>query len=247
MNIRHFKFLRSKSTFGKILRLPFKLIPHHTVLPILTGTLRGKKFIKGSHNISINLGTYERKQSDLFINFCKNSKVFWDLGAHVGYYTLLYHAVNPEGKTYAFEPSDVNAQLFQRHMKLNNIQHYQLMEAAVSDKEGMLSFKRTRTTVAGKLSDDGDVKVSVVRLSKLVESKSIELPDLVKMDIEGAELQVLRDMQSYFAQHKPTLFVSTHGKDVHTGCVSLLREMGYKLKPIDKKDLDASREILAFT
>ena len=108
MNIRHIKFLRNKSLFGKIIRLPTKLIPASAILPILSGNLRGKKWIKGAHNVSVVLGTYERKQSNEFTTFCKGSKSFWDLGAHVGYYTLLYHFHNSGGKIFAFEPSEMD-------------------------------------------------------------------------------------------------------------------------------------------
>ena len=245
MNIRHIKFLRNKSWFGKLLRLPVRLIPDNTVLKILAGNLKGNKFIKGSHNFSVALGTYERKQSDKFAEYCRNSKSFWDLGAHVGYYSMLYHAKNPTGKIAAFEPSEINVKLFRRHMSLNKITDYKLFDVAVSDKEGMLSFKKTRTTVAGKLDEAGEMKVKAVKLSKMFETNEIPFPDLVKMDIEGAEENVLKDMQTMFAEKKPVLFVSTHGKQVHLNCVALLKEMGYQLTPLDKPDLDASREILA--
>src|SRR4051812_3298830 len=124
MNIRHIKFLRNKSWFGKMIRLPIRLIPDNTVLTILSGSLKRKKFIKGSHNISIALGTYEKKQSIEFTAHTGKSKVFWDLGAHVGYYSLLYHFHNTGGQIFAFEPSDVNAALFHKHMKLNKIENY---------------------------------------------------------------------------------------------------------------------------
>lgn len=247
MNIRHIKFLRNKSLFGKLIRLPIKLIPGKTILSILSGNLKGKKWIKGSHNISVVLGTYERKQSIEFASFCKNSKSFWDLGAHVGYYTLLYHFNSTGGKIAAFEPSERNANLFRKHMDMNKISNYNLFEVAVSDKEGVLSFNKTATSVAGKLDEQGDSKVNVVKLSKMVAEGKIAIPDLVKMDIEGAEVNVLKDMKQIFTEKKPVLFVSTHGKEVHLACVALLKDMGYILKALDRTDMEAAREILAYS
>ena len=246
MNIRHIKSLRNKSRFGKLIRLPIKLIPNNAILPILTGNLRGKKWIKGSHNISVILGTYERKQSLEFISFCKNSHSFLDLGAHVGYYTLLYHFNNRNGNICAFEPSESNAKLFRKHMELNKILDYKLFQMAVSDKEGMLSFKKSRTSVAGKLDEEGETKVSVVKLSTLLANGDIKMPDLIKMDIEGAEGNVLRDLKPLLMVKKPVLFVSTHGKDVHEDCLALLKDIGYRLKPLDRTDLHESRELLAY-
>ena len=246
MNVRHIKFLKNKSLFGKIIRLPIRLIPGKTVLPILSGNLRGKKWIKGAHNISVVLGTYERKQSAEFTSYCKKSKTFWDLGAHVGYYTLLYHFHNAGGNIFAFEPSERNANLFRKHMDLNNIKNYRLFQSAVSDREGMLSFNKSRTTVAGKLDETGETKVNVLKLSKLLAEGSIGFPDLIKMDIEGAEENVLKDLKLMLAERKPVLFVSTHGKQVHLNCLALLEEIGYRLKPLDRPDLQASRELLAY-
>lgn len=246
MNIRHIKFLRNKSVIGKIIRLPLRLIPATKVMTVMSGSLKGKKWIKGSHNISVVLGTYERKQSAEFAQFCKDSKTFLDLGAHVGYYTLLYHFNSSNGKIYAFEPSEVNAKLFRKHMELNGVGEYKLFEAAVSDKEGVLSFKKTSTTVAGKLDEEGESKVNVVKLSKLIADGTIAMPDLIKMDIEGAEINVLRDLKDILTNKKPVMFVSTHGKQVHLGCVDLLKEMGYQLKPLDKPQMEAAREILAY-
>lgn len=245
MNLRHFKFLKNKSAFGKLLRLPVRLIPDNTVLKIFSGLLKGKKFIKGSHNISVALGTYERKQTDKFATYCAGTKCFWDLGAHVGYYTLVYNTKNPSGITLAFEPSEVNAKLYHRHMELNQVKNYQLFQVAVSDKEGILSFNKSRSTVAGKLDDAGETKVKAVRLSNFFETKEYPLPDLIKMDIEGAEESVLRDVKENFMRNKPVLFLSTHGKQVHLNCITLLKEMGYKLEPLDKPNLNDSREILA--
>ncbi|MEO8414734.1 MAG: FkbM family methyltransferase [Ginsengibacter sp.] len=245
MNIRHIKFLRRKSIFGKLLRLPIRLIPDNTVLKIFSGLLKGKKFIKGSHNISIAIGTYERKQSERFASYCAASNCFWDLGAHVGYYTLLYNSQNPEGKTFAFEPSEANAKLYHRHMELNQIKNYQLFQAAVSNKEGILSFNKTRSTVAGKLDETGDTKVKAMQLSKFIEKNEFAVPGLVKMDIEGGEENALLDVKEIFMKTKPVLFLSTHGKQVHLNCIRLLTEMGYNLEPLDKPNLNDCREILA--
>ena len=98
MNTRRIKFLRRKTLIGKLLRLPFKLIPAKAIVPIIRGPLKNKKWIKGSHNISIPLGSYELKQTAAFRKLALNSKAFWDLGSHVGYYSLLYNSVSPSGK-----------------------------------------------------------------------------------------------------------------------------------------------------
>lgn len=245
INIRKKKWLRRKSFFGKILRLPFRLIPAETVLPVLTGPLRGCRWLKGSHNLSILFGRYERRQSQEFIAKAGSPAVFWDIGAHVGYYTLLFKNVNPSGKVYAFEPSPRNTALYNRHMKLNGVNGVRLFQNAVSDCEGTLMFDADRSSVAGRLSSSGQMLVEVVRISKLVSKMEVEIPHLIKMDIEGEEFKVLTDILKLLKEVRPVLFLSTHGAEIHGKCVSLLSDLKYRLSPLDSSSLENCREILA--
>ena len=121
LNLRKHGFLRRSSIIGRILRLPFLLVPDNMVIPILTGPLQGKKWIVGSHNNSAWLGTYESVQTATFVEKSKNRQIFWDLGAHVGYYTLLFKHLNKNSKVYSFEPVEGNYTYFQQHMELNKI------------------------------------------------------------------------------------------------------------------------------
>lgn len=245
MNVRKFRFLRRKSLLGKVLRLPFKIIPNKSVLPILWGPLHGKKWIKGSHNLSILLGTYERNQTRFFQENAVGINVFWDLGAHVGYYSLLFRTSNASGKIVAFEPLPSNGELFNEHMKMNSVSDYNLYQFAVSDKQGGLSFNKGKNSVAGKLSMGGDIKVKVVQLSDWLSRGLIEVPQLIKMDIEGEETKVLRDLKLMLTEFKPKIFLSTHGDEVHRNCVQQLLELGYSLTPLDANDLKKCRELLA--
>ena len=230
---------------GRVLRLPFLFIPNNVVIPILTGPLQGKKWIVGSHNDSAWLGTYERNQSLTFAEKCKGCKVLWDLGAHAGYYTLLFKTINKESKVYSFEPVESNFQFFQKHVSLNNLHGIKLFRKAVSSKEGILKFAKGNS-VGGKLSESGDMEVSVVRLSTLLKKNSIEIPDIIKMDIEGAEFEVLEDIERDLLSinSKPIIFLSTHGEEVRDKCLYLLQSVGYKITPLDDKKMNVAREFL---
>lgn len=245
MNLRRYKWLRNRSLVGKLLRLPFRLIPQNAVVRIIGGPLKGCRWIKGSHNISILLGTYEKRQSHEFAARSLHSNVFWDLGAHVGYYSLLFKKLNFKGKVFAFEPMKFNADLFRRHMSLNHVEHITLFENAVSLQKGILRFNTGATSVAGRLDDAGLLEIVTIKLSEWVKESRIEMPDLIKMDIEGAEFDVLTDLKSILCARKPAIFLSTHGEAIHRECVKLLKSIGYQLTPLDVKDLNDSRELLA--
>jgi len=243
INIRKIKFLRRKSIFGKLIRLPFKLIPAQATLTIFAGPLKGRKWIKGSHNISVWLGRYEIKQTKLFVQESKQKKVLWDLGAHVGYYSLLFKSQNEDSKVYAFEPVLKNVKLLQNHLTMNSIEGVAVFQKAVSNELGTLKFNSSRTSVAGKLHIEGDIEVEVIKLSFFLENETIASPDIIKMDIEGEELKVLKDLQLLLARQKPIIFLSTHGKDVHDQCCVFLKSIGYDLLPLDADNLAQSREI----
>ena len=245
MNLRRIRILRRKSWLGKLIRLPFALIPSQAVLPIVSGPPKKFKWIKGSHNISILLGTYEKKQTGTFLKAASGVSVFWDLGAHAGYYSLLFHKASPKGKIFAFEPLAATVSIFNKHMSINHVVNYTIFTEAVSDKEGILRFNKTSSTVAGKLDDQGETEVKVVKLSGYLSEGILKVPQLIKMDIEGAEFEVLQDLKALLKANKPTLFLSTHGKEVHDKCIAFLKDIGYELTPLDADNLSASREVLA--
>ncbi|MHB9011046.1 MAG: hypothetical protein ACYC49_02335 [Ignavibacteriaceae bacterium] len=86
MNISKISY---KSIIGRLIRLPLKLIPAKTVLPIMQGPLKGKKWIKGSSINGCWLGSYENDKQILFREYIKEGMVVYDIGANAGFYTLL--------------------------------------------------------------------------------------------------------------------------------------------------------------
>lgn len=244
LNLRKHNILRKTSLFGKLIRLPLLIVPKNKAVSVLSGPLKGRKWIVGSHNHSAWLGTYETNQTLIFANKCKGLKVFWDLGAHAGYYSLLFKTVNEDSSVFAFEPIANNVSYFQRHLDLNYINNVVLFEKAVSNEEGVLKFARGNS-VGGKLSDKGDMTVAVVKLSKLLEEQTIEFPDIIKMDIEGAEFKVLQDLKPHLlSKKKPIIFLSTHGKNVQEQCLKLMETLGYKITPLDPKNPRNTKEYL---
>lgn len=246
INFRRVKVLRRKSLLGKLLRIPFDLIPAKSIIPIQRGPLKNKKWIKGSHNVSILLGIYESKQTQVFIKFAQNTNTFWDLGCHAGYYSLLYNSASPTGKIFAFEPLQETVNIYKRHMSLNKINNSIVFPVAVSDNNGFFKFKKTSSSVAGKLDDFGEITVKVIKLSEFVSEQNITDPDIIKMDIEGAEVVVLNDLKLLLKRKMPSLFISTHGAKLHHDSIALLEEIGYHLSPLDSNDIQTCKEFVAY-
>lgn len=221
--------MNSDTVVGRIVRLPLRLLPSEMTLPILRGPLRGKKWIVGSQRHAFWLGTYEPHIQRRIARDLRGGATFYDLGANVGFYSLLASQFVGVGKVFAFEPLPDNVNYLRRHLVLNSVSNVTVLEVAISDQESLASFKTERTGAMGRLDGAGELSVRMTTLDCLLDSKEIEPPDYIKMDIEGAEFKALLGARRCFEKFSPRLFLATHGSDVHANCRDLLRSWNYDL------------------
>ena len=233
-----------RSPIGKLFRLPLKLIPAKTVLPILQGKLKGKKWIKGSSINGCWLGTYEFDKQILFEKYVKPGMVVYDIGANAGFYTLLSAVLTgSNGKVFAFEPVPQNIFYIKKHLGLNKITNTVVVEKAVSDKISKLKFDLSSNPSMGHFSENGKIEVEAISLDEFTKQGN-PLPDLIKMDIEGAEFDALIGAKEILKTKKPVIFIATHGDAVKKNCLELLKEMSYKIEIIGNGTLEKADEFV---
>jgi FkbM family methyltransferase len=231
---------------GKLVRLPLALIPRTATARIVCGPLRGKKWIVGAGNHGYWLGTYEQEKQNWLHDNVRENDVFYDLGAHVGYYTLLASLlVGKKGVVYAFEPNPRNLVFLRRHITLNTVENAIVKESAVADRDGMMTFNFDVSSFMGHIDAKADFKVDVVSLDSCLEKGEIKRPDCMKIDVEGAELSVLKGAGECLSRHHPRIFLSLHSQELLNECAAFLASYGYALTPMDNVPLEQSREILA--
>ena len=217
------------------------------MLPILAGPLSGRWWAPGSGGKPgrFYLGTYESDQTPLFCDHVRPGQTVLDLGANVGYYTLLAaELVGPSGTVVAFEPEPLNAAYLRRHVEVNRLPQVDVLQHAVGRAAGTLRFTRGKGRGRGHLHDEGELEVEVVTLDEVVEARSLT-PNCLKIDVEGAEADVLEGGRGVLEEHRPVLFLATHGRDVHARCISLLSESGYQVECIDDRPMPEARKLLA--
>jgi FkbM family methyltransferase len=242
----NFSGIPRDSAVGKLLRLHLRAIPEGTQVPILQGMLRGKRWIVGSGTHGCWLGSYEFEKRRLFERTVRPGSTVYDVGANVGFYTLLASVlVGTSGRVVAFEPVPRNLTFLREHLRLNRVQNVQVVEAAAAEREKRARFDLGPHSSMGRLSDVGSLEVRTIGLDQLVASGELSPPDVVKIDVEGAEGSVLRGAHAVLADRRPVIFLSTHGPEVHAECTELLRSLGYRLTPIDGDDVNSSTEVLA--
>jgi FkbM family methyltransferase len=216
-------------------RLPLRIIPAGAVLPILSGALRGYKWTAGSGVQSVWLGWYEAAKMRALQSTINEGDIFFDVGAHAGVYSLAAaRRLGVRGFIVAIEPSTENAELFERHMRLNGVSRYRLIRAAASDKAGEARFNRGLSTYEGRLNAAGDVNVPTIRLD------DIDLrPSVIKIDVEGHEAAVLVGATRILEADRPIVFVAVHTSEARNDCVRILDTNGYEIKWLEPDELVA--------
>jgi FkbM family methyltransferase len=233
------------SLLGSVLRYPLRWIPSGLIAPILQGRLRGKKWIVGSSTHGCWLGSYEYEKQQLFAQMLSEGKVVFDIGAHVGFYTLLAATlVGSTGRVIAFEPLPRNVQFLRQHLLLNNIHNTTVIERVVSDHTDIVRFQEGPNSSMGFASSTGDLQIPAIDLDHLYRAQLIPAPDLIKMDIEGGEHLALLGAKELLIATHPTIFLATHGTDVHDNCCRLLQSLGYRLRPLKGLDVAQTDELL---
>lgn len=231
---------------GKLLRFPLRFVPGNLVLPILQGRLRGYKWIAGSATHGCWLGDYEFKKQALVVEKISRGQVVFDIGAHVGFYTLLFSAlVGPSGVVVAFEPLPRNLRYLHEHIRLNQIKNVQVIEAAVTDRSGNTLFQELSSSFTGRVSERGQLLVPQVSTDNLISDGKVPKPDYLKIDIEGGEYAALRGAQVTLGDYHPGIFLATHGQDVHEQCCTLLAKLGYELRSVTGESIPETSELLA--
>jgi FkbM family methyltransferase len=240
----NFSAVRPESVPGRLVRYPFKLIPRNLALPVLQGPLRGQKWIVGSHLHGCWLGSYEWETQKRIAQEVRPGSVFFDVGANVGFYSLLAAMRVDTGRVYAFEPLPENIAFLRQHLKMNRIRNVEVLQVAISNRPGTASFVSESTRAMGKLEAGGSLAVETATLDCLIAEDRVASPDFIKMDIEGGEFGALLGATQCFRKGRPQLLLATHGKAVHDDCCRLLASWGYEWDYLTR-DSDDRAELFA--
>lgn len=203
--------------------------------PIPRGPLQGMWFSLFSGMRFIR-GTYDDDQVQMILDELQPGDVFYDVGAHVGYYSLAAsRRVAAQGSVVAFEPLPLNLRMLQGHVGVNRVANVTVIAAGVSDAPGEACFDLGKGTGRGRLAaSSGGLRVSLVSIDDLVSRGTVRPPSFIKMDVEGAELRALQGARHTLSERLPTLMLSVHSAQLKTDCSQFLRDVGYQLLPTTK-------------
>lgn len=132
-----------------------------------------------------------------------------ECGAHHGYTTiLLANWVGPEGRVFALEPIPEYAEVIHRNISLNKIKNVCVLAEAVGATSGHIQFRPEKNAVLPTGKKSGGLDTRVTTLDDFCETRSFA-PNLIKIDVEGFEIDVLRGARRVLASH-PALQIEVH-------------------------------------
>jgi FkbM family methyltransferase len=184
------------------------------------------------------LGYHERTLQNLLKPMCKMGSVCYDIGAHLGFFSLgLANCVGPKGRVFAFEADPENCARLKEIVIRNNLQdRVELVEAAAwAYTSSGVPFRRGGSKAHGGICADGITPVLADRETRLVPTVSLDdfvrkgnpLPDIVKVDVEGGECAVLKGGEEVFSQSRVTLFCEVHHEQASRWISDWLAAKGY--------------------
>jgi len=193
-------------------------------------------------------GVNEMPIQQALADHLKPGQVFFDIGANVGFFSLLAaRLVGPAGRAVAFEPVHANAVAIRRNASLNSFQNVDVIETAVGDFAGEIELVLTRHPGGASIIQDtpspditGRTRVPLVRIDDLHAQGRIPTPNLVKIDVEGAEPAVLRGMEQVSRRFKPGIICELDDATVEAvegkvaGVAEMLRTWGYNVTLLDR-------------
>jgi FkbM family methyltransferase len=186
-------------------RALLKQLPKSTVVSVRSGPLKGYRWMMHAGVHTYWRGVYEPELALALQQVVKPGMTCFDCGANAGYFTLLLSKLTgPTGQVYAFEPVPINANYIRRHLELNAIKNVTLLEYALADTNGTVNF--SGGGAQGQISADGNVSVSC----RTIDSAGLPPPDLMKIDVEGAEVALVRGAQRTLQTSRPRVFMSLH-------------------------------------
>jgi FkbM family methyltransferase len=163
---------------------------------------------------------------------------FWDVGAHFGIHTVgMAMTVGPSGQVVAFEPDPAAFYRLRYHVSKNCLKNVRLFDAAASRTTGRgdlflpggqgTAYSHFKYYADNDMTGIASLSVRTVALDDLVQSGSIRLPDLIKIDVQGHGAEALAGATNSIKASLPIIAFSTHSDAERDGTKDLLAPMGY--------------------
>ena len=208
----------------------------------------GLRFDAGRSNPDYLSGENELPVLEAVAASLQAGGVFYDIGANVGYFSVIAaRLVGPQGMVLAFEPLTDNSRFIRRNARLNRFRNLEIFQFAVADSCSFADFCVTEYSggsvlaLADHRAPDVErvVRVPTVTIDHLIFERGFKPPSVIKIDVEGAEAEVLEGMRRCLAIHRPVVIYEIDDIEQkyvdrkQNKCDAILNEAGYHLQRLE--------------
>tara|TARA_Y100001949_G_scaffold79296_1_gene67084 strand:- start:766 stop:1608 length:843 start_codon:yes stop_codon:yes gene_type:complete len=175
-----------------------------------------KMFTQNNDGLALSIfKIYEPNQTEIVKKYVHEGDIVVDIGAHVGYYTLLMaQLVGKNGKVYSFEPDPVNFQLLKKSVEINGFENVVLIQKAVSNiTDKVKLFLGDNDSAINRIYDAklGDAKESIdvesIRIDEYFKEND-ELVNFIKIDSEGSEVKIINGMKQFLSRNQELVMMT---------------------------------------
>ncbi|MEA2218703.1 MAG: hypothetical protein QOJ35_1329 [Solirubrobacteraceae bacterium] len=220
---------------------PLELLTGRGELAILGGLavrlrIEARSFAPwGAQAYAVLTGTHEIQVQQAIVRSARSGDHVWDVGANIGYIALVAaRIVGPGGRVLAIEPDPQCAAAVRANAALNGLASIEVLEAAASDRSGSAELVVVRDRLWSRLASVGDHHLGERRVVvRTVALDDVEGPPpaLVKIDVEGAELDVVAGMSRLLREVRPLVICEMHGRNA--AFCAAMRAAGYAVSNLD--------------
>lgn len=185
----------------------------------------------------------------LWAQLCRGASTILDIGANTGLFSLVAKAMNPKATVHAFEPIERIAQVLQENCEHNRFE-IAVHVAAVSDTDGeaviydlplshhyvaSLHEDEAAHHYGGPASELAQRRAPTVTLARFIEEQQIARVDLMKVDVEGHEVQVLAGMGAHLHKMQPTMLLEVKNSEHASQIGQMFQGCDYQFYDIDER------------
>ena len=189
----------------------------------------------GAQAYAVLTGTHEIQVQQAIVRSVRAGDHVWDVGANIGYIALVAaRIVGPTGRVVAIEPDAQCAAAIRTNGSLNGLGQVEVIEAAAAGASGTAELVVVRDRLWSRLASVGDHHESEQRVRvRAIALDDVEGPPpaLVKIDVEGAELDVLAGMRRLLREARPIVVCEMHG--LNAEFCTAMRAAGYTVSNLD--------------
>ena len=192
-------------------------------------------------------GVFGEYETELVKEIVKPGAVVIDVGANIGYFTLLFsHLAGEGGKVYAFEPDPKNHELLLKNLDVNKVGNTTAVKKALSNKTGKTKLFLDQLNLgdmsmaAGNIDNPaGFLEVETITLDEYLAGEQEKRVDFIKIDVQGAEALVIEGAEKTIKTAKPKILLEFWPwglRNLGSDPEALLRRIegyGYTIKVLD--------------